>query len=160
MKNGSSLPQLWNQIRRCSRICSLNGSEMHIDHMDPLFKGGEDSIRNTVYCCSRCNYRKGRLSFLSWLQKLEPKFQDLARQIYVNKHGHPPEVFVDGSCRNNFGDTELLFYRSLGDVKNSYPNPIVNGPPSVIGNLKEIRRIIKDVGRVKGKAEAYTNFKK
>lgn len=124
--------------------CKLNGSTMHIDHMDPLFKGGEDSIRNAVYCCSSCNYKKGRLSFVNWLNKLEPEFQIFARQIYIDKHGHTPEDFVEGLIWDRHGDSELLFYRSLGDVKSSYPTPIVNGPPTATGNLKEIRRILKE----------------
>ena len=124
--------------------CSLNGSGMHIDHMDPLFKGGEDSIRNAVFCCSSCNYKKGRLSFGKWLQKLEPEFQCLARQIYIDRHGHSPVDFFEGSYWSTYGDTELLCYRSLGDIQHSYPTPIVNGPPSAIGNIKEIKNILKE----------------
>lgn len=111
--------------------CKFNDTAMHLDHMDPLHRGGEHSIRNTVYCCGPCNINKGRLSFKKWLEKLEPETQKLAREIYTEKHGHPPEEFIEG-CNWGRGsrDTELVPFRSLGDIKCSYPSPIVDEPPS------------------------------
>ncbi|MRS02042.1 HNH endonuclease [bacterium] len=109
----------------------FNDIAMHLDHMDPLHKGGEHSIRNAVYCCGPCNIKKGKISFRTWLEKLEPETQKLAREIYSEKHGHPPEEFVEG-CNWGRGsrDTELVPFRSLGDIRSSYPTPIVDGPPS------------------------------
>lgn len=111
--------------------CKFNETSMHLDHMDPLHKGGEHSIRNTVFCCGPCNIDKGRRSFKKWLEKLEPEKQKLAREIYTEKHGHSPEDFIEG-CNWGRGsrDTELVSFRSLGDIKSSYPTPIVDGPPS------------------------------
>jgi len=111
--------------------CKFNDTSMHLDHMDPLDKGGEHSIRNTVNCCGPCNIKKGRLPFKKWLEKLEPESQKVAREIYTEKHGHPPEDFIEG-CNWGKGsrDTELVSFRSLGDIKSSYPMPIVDGPPS------------------------------
>lgn len=116
--------------------CKFNDISMHLDHMDSLHKGGEHSIRNTIYCCGPCNIKKGRRSFMKWLEKLESEYQKLAREIYIEKHGHLPEDFVEG-C--NWGrvsrDTELIPFRSLGDVRSSYPTPIVDGPPSNQSNV-------------------------
>jgi hypothetical protein len=114
-----------------SKPCKFNENSMHLDHMDPLHKGGEHSIRNTVYCCGQCNINKGRRSFIKWLEKLKPEYQKLAREIYTEKHGHLPEDFIEG-CNWGRGsrDTELILFRSLGDVKSSYPAPITNVPPS------------------------------
>jgi hypothetical protein len=34
------------------------GSELTIDHYQPITKGGEDIFENLVYCCHRCNVFK------------------------------------------------------------------------------------------------------
>lgn len=114
-----------------AQACNFGETTVHLDHMDPLDKGGEHSIRNTVYCCGQCNIRKGKRSFHKWLEKLEPYYKELSREIYIEKHGHEPEDFVEG-CNWGRGsrDTELIPYRSLGDVRSSYPTPIIKGPPS------------------------------
>jgi len=40
------------------QYCGKNGN-LTIDHIIPKSKGGEDSWRNTVVCCVRCNNKKG-----------------------------------------------------------------------------------------------------
>ncbi|WP_158447435.1 HNH endonuclease [Syntrophotalea carbinolica] len=109
----------------------FNESPVHIDHMDPLDKGGEHSIRNVVLCCGPCNIKKGKRSFMQWLEMLEPPCRDLAKTLYVEKHGHPPEAFVEGcpTARNAY-ELELALYQSEAALKKQYPQPKVNGPPS------------------------------
>jgi hypothetical protein len=68
----------------------------HIDHMDPLELGGEDSIRNSVYCCWQCNLRKGVLPFLTWISRLAEPQRNEMREIYESKHGRSPECFTIG----------------------------------------------------------------
>lgn len=66
---------------------------VHSDHMDPLSLGGQDNNRNTVYCCTSCNRKKGNTSFVEWLKLLKPRNFSLAREIYIQKHKHSPEKF-------------------------------------------------------------------
>ena len=70
--------------------------KFHIDHMDPLELGGEDSIRNAVSVCKDCNLQKGRTAFLSWLERLNPFLKEISRKIYIEKHGFSPEEFIQG----------------------------------------------------------------
>lgn len=109
----------------------FNESPVHIDHMDPLDKGGEHSIRNVVLCCGPCNIKKGKRSFVQWLEMLEPPYSELAKTLYVEKHGHPPEAFVEG-CATARGSQELeiALYQPEDVLKKQYPQPKVNGPPS------------------------------
>ncbi len=67
-----------------------------IDHMDPLSRGGEDSLRNAMYCCYLCNGRKKNKLFVHWLQELSEPYRSKSREIYVFKHEHPPEAFQEG----------------------------------------------------------------
>ena len=101
---------------------AANGSVIkkhnHIDHMDPLELGGEDSIRNSIYCCWECNLRKGALPFLSWVSRLAVHQQIEIREIYESKHGHPPEFFKTGppTPRVSMAGTCILlpdFYETL-----------------------------------------------
>lgn len=101
----------------------------HLDHMDPLSRGGQDSIRNTVYVCSGCNLAKGRLLFVDWLDKLDAPHRNRARQLYEGKHGHAPEGFQPGAKqpRLTLPRHELSF--DEGVLRKLFPKPIVSGPP-------------------------------
>lgn len=101
----------------------------HLDHMDPLSRGGEDSIRNTVYVCRDCNLAKGRRLFVDWLEKLDPANRDGAREIYKSKHGHTPEVFQPGAKqpRLTLPRHELSLDERV--LRKLFPKPIVSGPP-------------------------------
>jgi hypothetical protein len=102
----------------------------HLDHMDPLELGGEDSIRNVVYVCDECNYKKGTRSFLYWLATLPPAQAKISRGIYEEKQDRPPEQFVPGEptgrCDGIAG--ELLLDEK--ELRKLYPTPMVDGPPS------------------------------
>jgi 5-methylcytosine-specific restriction endonuclease McrA len=102
----------------------------HTDHMDPLSRGGEESIRNAVIVCGSCNSKKGNLLFVEWLKRLKPKYRKIAREIYVQKHGHNPEEFKEGfeSARTPGGYWEIYFYDEK-TLKEMYPVPKVQGPP-------------------------------
>lgn len=102
----------------------------HIDHMDPLAHGGEESVRNAVYSCAACNMAKGKRLFVDWLSSLAPATAAAAREIYVAKHGHPPEAFVPGARmpRMLLGRIELGF--DEGVLRRLYPKPLVQGPPA------------------------------
>lgn len=102
----------------------------HLDHMDPLSRGGEDSIRNAAYVCRDCNLAKGRRLFVDWLGKLAPAHQDSARQLYEDKHGHAPDAFVPGQKqpRLTLPRFELSFDEAV--LRQLFPKPIVSGPPA------------------------------
>lgn len=65
----------------------------NLDHMDPLFLGGEDSAKNMVYCCAECNKRKGKKPFIEWIGDLKASYKKLARRVYEDKHRRSPEDF-------------------------------------------------------------------
>jgi 5-methylcytosine-specific restriction endonuclease McrA len=73
---------------------------LHLDHMDPISLGGEVSDSNTVYCCVSCNLKKGNKPFIKWLEELEPRYRELSRKVYIEKHGKKPEEFK--SSTNGF----------------------------------------------------------
>jgi hypothetical protein len=102
----------------------------HIDHMDPLSSGGENSIRNTLYICDKCNYKKGKVLFLTWLKVLTPHYRKLARRVYRQKHGHHPEDFLEGDRLPRTDGISAELELDERDLMEMYPEPIVDGPPS------------------------------
>ena len=76
-----------------------------------------------------CNYKKGKRSFVGWLALLDSKYQKLSREVYVEKHGCPPEDFEPGEptprCDGVYGELDLSEER----LREIYPKPIVDGPP-------------------------------
>lgn len=48
---------------RTCQYCGLQFDEchLHIDHIDPVSRGGSDSVFNLTLACSTCNSRKGNL---------------------------------------------------------------------------------------------------
>ncbi len=109
----------------------FNEAPYHLDHMDPLDKGGEHSIRNVIFCCGPCNIKKRKQSFLNWLEKLKPKYRELSRNIYTKKHGHQPEEFVEG-CNMGRGSQDMEFAtgQTVEELKKQFPKPKVDRPPS------------------------------
>lgn len=103
--------------------------DTHLDHMDALSLGGEDSVRNTVYVCAPCNMAKGRRSFVDWLAQLAPQHSALARQIYVDKHGHPPEAFTRSAKSQRLTLPRIELQYSEAVLRRLFPKPIVDGPP-------------------------------
>lgn len=100
-----------------------------LDHMDPVSRGGEDSIRNTVFACRSCNSAKGSRLFVDWLQKLAPAFAEDARRIYTEKHGHAPEAFVPSSKRTRLTLPRLELGLDETVIRALFPKPMVSGPP-------------------------------
>jgi hypothetical protein len=102
----------------------------HLDHMDPMELGGENSIRNVVYICDECNYKKGERSFLEWLDMLTHEQARLSREIYQAKHGHPPEKFVPGVPTERCDGLASELLLDEDELREMYPEPIVNRRPS------------------------------
>lgn len=102
-----------------------------IDHMDPLSLGGEDSLRNAVYCCNHCNGKKKNKLFTRWLDELQEPFKKHSRTLYVFKHEHKPEEFEAGSFQIrvegvlNF----LLFDEKQFNKEFKGMLPVANEPP-------------------------------
>lgn len=101
----------------------------HLDHMDPLSRGGEDSIRNALYVCAACNLRKRDRLFRDWLQRLAPEHREGATTIYVAKHGHAPEAFVPGRRQVRLTQPRLELQLDESVLRRLFPHPIVDGPP-------------------------------
>jgi hypothetical protein len=101
----------------------------HLDHMDPLSRGGEESVRNAIYVCATCNMAKGNRLFVAWLAHLPEARRAIVRQIYVDKHGHEPEQFVAGprQPRLLLARPELDFDETV--LRTLFRTPLVSGPP-------------------------------
>lgn len=82
---------------------------LHRDHMDPVSLGGEDSERNTVYCCVECNLQKGNKHYTDWLMELKPDYREISRSIYMQKHDRTPEGFKPS-------DNNIVLKIDLDDV--------------------------------------------
>jgi 5-methylcytosine-specific restriction endonuclease McrA len=111
---------------------NLEQSASHMDHMDPLELGGEDSIRNAVYCCQKCNLKKGVRSFVEWLNQLIPEFKELSRALYIEKHGNSPESFTPGTptVRTTTGCIDAVLLLDEEELKEMYM-------PTDKGNLRK-----------------------
>jgi 5-methylcytosine-specific restriction endonuclease McrA len=44
-----------------------------VDHMHPLSKGGENSLRNMVLACKECNTRKADMLYIDFLKLLRER---------------------------------------------------------------------------------------
>ncbi len=87
----------------------------NIDHMNPAALGGEDSVRNVIYVCSKCNVKKGSLNFTDWLNKLDPDNKRKAKEKYLMKHGYEPENYIPGESTSYVlhQGTSMFFDKSI-----------------------------------------------
>ncbi|MBK6602171.1 MAG: HNH endonuclease [Betaproteobacteria bacterium] len=104
-----------------------------VDHMDPLELGGEDSLRNVVCCCSRCNSRKKDRLFLDWLQKLDEPFRTRACEIYQFKHQHLPDAFRIENFSMRIEGTPLFLELNAAEFRRELRRllPLQDGPPTL-----------------------------
>lgn len=103
--------------------------DTHLDHMDALSLGGEESIRNAVYVCAECNMAKGRRTYCDWLQQLAPSCREMARRVYTDKHGHLPEAFTRKTKSQRLTLSRIELQYSEAVLRRLFPKPIVDGPP-------------------------------
>jgi len=96
----------------------------HLDHMDPLAYGGEDSICNVIYVCDACNIKKGDTLFVDWLEKLEPCWREISIYFYIEKHTAPPSIFVPSKPTKRETRLNGLLMLSEEKLKVMFPEPI------------------------------------
>lgn len=102
----------------------------HLDHMDPLSRGGEESIRNAVYVCRNCNLAKGGRLFIDWLASLDPIKQQHVRQVYEEKHDHMPEDFSPGPKQSRLTSRRYELGLDENVLGVLFRKPLVSGPPT------------------------------
>jgi|688.fasta_scaffold50160_1 hypothetical protein len=101
---GTSIPR----ARDYDENGKITKTHIHMDHMDPIALGGydphtydldlggfpENTLRNTVYCCAKCNNKKRDMLFRDWLKLIPEENQKLARKVYIERNGIVPEDFI------------------------------------------------------------------
>lgn len=117
------------QIAADLGVQDLKDSVRHIDHMDPLSRGGEESFRNAICVCAKCNMTKGRRLFADWLVTLPEPNQATARAIYMQKLGRAPEEFQPGPKQVRLALMRAEFGFDERVLRTLYPKPVVRGPP-------------------------------
>ena len=77
--NASQISNLFAQHSYSCYYCafqSTNLTEMTVDHVVPMVKGGENHTRNIVPCCFKCNVRKQARSESEYLEVLDILLED------------------------------------------------------------------------------------
>lgn len=80
---------------------SLKANQLHLDHIQPLSKGGEDTIYNIALSCVSCNRAKWDLTleqFFAWVKRIrwletfpaKPAFKRSAE--FYDKGDEPEEI--------------------------------------------------------------------
>jgi 5-methylcytosine-specific restriction endonuclease McrA len=56
-------------LERWGHACAYCGQlATHLDHVEPLSKGGTDTEANIVPACARCNLSKGAKTLVEWAE--------------------------------------------------------------------------------------------
>ena len=138
-----------HQERDFCPYCGDKFIEAYVDHMDPLQLGGEDSIRNAVFCCPPCNAKKGSKLFLTWLKELKPKYRKVARDIYIDKHDHPPEDFKSGEPTERSDGLSYELTLDEDELPEDKITITINAEDLL--NSPEIQKLIKEHNEMKTK---------
>ncbi|MFF4952263.1 HNH endonuclease [Streptomyces chattanoogensis] len=81
---GSRLPYKRSDIfaRWSGRCCYCDAPAEHLDHVQPISRGGTDIARNLVPACAACNLSKSDLTLSEWsitfqaIDSLDPERRD------------------------------------------------------------------------------------
>ena len=62
----------FNKYHGCCHYCGkkLNVDNFHVDHMNPLSRGGTNDENNLALACPKCNESKGNLTEHEYLEKI------------------------------------------------------------------------------------------
>lgn len=95
MKNGNARHRLTKSERmkilkktdgHCAYCgCRIVYNEMQIDHVIPIYNGGEDTESNMLPACRSCNHYKGTSSLGAFRHKLEKMLDVLERDSVTYK---------------------------------------------------------------------------
>lgn len=76
----AEVTRLWLATGKACAYCAtpVTNAELQPDHVQPLSRGGSNSITNIVPCCAPCNREKGSLTLSEWAARrasvgLEPR---------------------------------------------------------------------------------------
>jgi 5-methylcytosine-specific restriction endonuclease McrA len=97
--DGSITVPFIRALKRKSRRCAycdavMFPSDKVTDHMIPLCRGGEHSLRNLVICCRVCNARKASLAYEEWVDRIEPEHRARVVGLYELRYGMPLEAIA------------------------------------------------------------------
>lgn len=85
--------ELKRRTTRCAYCdAAMFSSDKVTDHMIPLCRGGEHSLRNLVICCRLCNARKASLAYEEWVDRIEPEHRARVVALYELRYGMPLEA--------------------------------------------------------------------
>lgn len=68
------------KAEKCFYCGKKLGKNKTLDHIIPVSRGGDNSIKNLVACCEDCNYSKGALTLGEWKYTLEERLK------YINSN--------------------------------------------------------------------------
>ena len=68
--NSEEINQLIINSNNICFWCDSYTEKIHLDHITPLSKGGEDKITNLVISCPSCNVRKNNKNPEIWLEEI------------------------------------------------------------------------------------------
>lgn len=54
------------------QCCYCEAPAEHLDHVNPISRGGRDVPSNVVPACAPCNYAKGAKSLAEWAETFRP----------------------------------------------------------------------------------------
>ena len=82
----SDAKRMWRRAikEEFSNECVYCGSqsELTLDHVKPRSKGGNNTARNVVCACRRCNQEKGTTEYLSWYRN--QTFHDYLKEWQIS----------------------------------------------------------------------------
>lgn len=88
--DGTVTQEVIAQLKRSASHCAYCArylSEKQTDHMMPLSRGGDHSLRNIVIVCPRCNGRKAQMNLLEWADRIEPCHRHRVLALYLERFG-------------------------------------------------------------------------
>lgn len=74
LRRGVSPAEYAEWVRSAEKVCFwcgvCCGEKFHVDHIEPLSRGGEHEIYNLVVSCPRCNSKKGATDPSEFLERV------------------------------------------------------------------------------------------
>ena len=90
----------------------IDGRPWHLDHVDPISRGGADNLANIVKCCAPCNLKKGNKQWVP-----QPETLCGTGQIYDPKTATISSPFVGSPHQERYHTRNYELQQQVNDLK-------------------------------------------
>ena len=136
------------------QYCGCTCSDLEVDHIIPVSKGGTDDIRNLATACMMCNRAKGnRILTVEELEEIASKINsscEYLMNLSLDNHNETKSkvqvsVYLDPETYSALNVMATVLDKSVGKILSECASALTQKNASMIDTAREALQALRDV---------------